>query len=441
MHDFHQKIQKVYKNTQKINQHINESPLHEQDLLVQAVEELHVALEELQVADEELRAQNQSLAEAHFSLAQERERYQELFDLAPDGYVVTNTDGKIQKANNAAAEMLNIPKHFLEGKVLVNFIAESERRAFRSLILRLHECERISEWETRVQPRRGSIIDVSISTTTVKNESGEVQGWRWMLRDITERKQTEEKLRAVEVQNLQLEESAKLKSQFMSIISHELRTPLHAILGFASLLQRQVQKQSSSNCSMMIERIINNGKLLLNLIEDMLDVSKLESNRLQLQLQQFNFPELIISTINELRPIAQTKNLAINLNLELQDNFVINDSIRVKQILVNLVSNAIKFTDKGSVDIHVKELPQNKISICVQDTGIGIDETDLKYIFQAFRQINQTTVRKYNGTGMGLAIVNHLVRLMQGNISVNSKIGEGSTFCVELPKVVVSNKV
>lgn len=441
MHDFNQKIQKVYKNTQKINQKINESPLREEDLLVQAVEELHVALEELQVAEEELRAQNQNLANAHYLLAQERERYQELFDLAPDGYVVTNTDGKIQKANNAAAEMLNIPKHFLEGKVLVNFIPESERRSFRSLILRLHECERISEWETRIQPRAGSIIDVSISITTVKNENAQVQGWRWMLRDITERKQTEEKLRAVEVQNLQLEESAELKSQFMSIISHELRTPLHAILGFASLLQRQVQKQSSSNSPMMIERIINNGKQLLSLIEDMLDVSKLESNRLQLQLQQFNFPELIISTINELRPIAQTKNLTLNLNVEVQDNFVVNDSIRVKQILVNLVSNAIKFTEKGSVDINIKELPQNQILICIQDTGIGIAETDLKYIFQAFRQINQTTVRKYNGTGMGLAIVNHLVRLMQGTISVDSKVGEGSTFCIQLPKVVVSNKV
>lgn len=441
MHDFHQKIEKVYKNTQKINQKINESPLREEDLLVQAVEELHVALEELQVAEEELRAQNQNLANAHYLLAQERERYQELFDLAPDGYVVTNTDGKIQKANNAAAEMLNIPKHFLEGKVLVNFIPESERRSFRSLILRLHECERISEWETRLQPRVGTIIDVSISTTTVINENGKVQGWRWMLRNITERKQTEEKLRAIEVQNLQLEESAKLKSQFMSIISHELRTPLHAILGFAGLLQRQVQKQSSSNSPMMIERIINNGKQLLSLIEDMLDVSKLESNRLQLQLQQFNFPELIISTINELRPIAQTKNLTLNLNLEVQDNFVVNDSIRVKQILVNLVSNAIKFTDTGSVDINIKELPQNQISICIQDTGIGIAETDLKYIFQAFRQINQTTVRKYNGTGMGLAIVNHLVRLMQGTISVDSKVGEGSTFCIQLPKVVVNNKV
>ncbi|OKH31096.1 PAS domain-containing sensor histidine kinase [Calothrix sp. HK-06] len=441
MHDFNQKIQKVYKNTQRINQQINESPLHQQDLLVQAVEELHVALEELQVAEEELRIQNQTLAETHYLLAQERERYQELFDLAPDGYIVTNTEGKIQTANNAAAEMLNIPKHFLEAKVLVNFIPESERRSFRSLMLRLHECERISEWETRIQRRSGSIIDVSINITTVINEKGEIKGWRWMLRDITERKQTEEKLRAVEVQNLQLEESAKLKSQFMSIISHELRTPLHAILGFASLLQRQVQKQSSSNSPMMIERIINNGKQLLSLIEDMLDVSKLESNRLQLQPQQFNLPELITTTINELRSIAQTKNLTLNLNLELQDNFVVNDSIRVKQILVNLVSNAIKFTDKGSVDINVKELPQNKILICVQDTGIGIAETDLKYIFQAFRQINQTTVRKYNGTGMGLAIVNHLVRLMQGNISVDSKVGEGSTFRVELPKVVVNNKV
>lgn len=436
MQDFSKKIQKVYENTQALNEHIIESPLHEQDLLVKAVEELHVALEELRVAEEELRQQNHQLVETHYSLAQERQRYQELFDQAPDGYIVTNIEGKIQTANIAAAEMLNIPKHFLVGKLLINFIPESERRAFRSLLLRLHQCERVNEWETRIIPRHSSEIYVSISITTVTDEKGKAQGWRWMLRDITERKQTEEKLRAVQIQNLQLEEAAKLKSQFMSIMSHELRTPLHAILGFANLLQRQVQQWSSSSSPMMLEKIINNGKHLLTLIEDMLDLSKLESNRLKLQLQQFNLVELVTSTINELRPIAEKKNLILNLNIEIENNIVINDSIRIKQILVNLLDNAIKFTETGSININVKELPSNKLSICIRDTGIGISQEDLKYIFQAFRQINQTTVRKYNGTGLGLAIIDHLVRLMQGTISVTSTVGEGSTFCVELPKVV-----
>ncbi|BAZ12406.1 PAS/PAC sensor signal transduction histidine kinase [Calothrix sp. NIES-4071] len=438
MHDFNQKIEKVYKNTQALNQHINESPLQEQDLLIKALEELHIALEELQVAEEELREQNHILAEAHYSLAQERQRYQELFDLAPDGYIVTDIEGKIQAANNAAAEMLNIPKHFITGKFLVNFIPESERRAFRSLLLRQHQPRRVSEWETRIQPRHSHITYVSISRTTITDNKGQIQGWRWMLRDITERKQTEEQLRAVQVQNLQLEEAAKLKSQFIAIMSHELRTPLHAILGFANLLQRQVQQWSSSSSPMMLEKIINNGKQLLTLIEDMLDLSKLESNRLKLQLQKFNLIELVTSTVNELRPIAEKKNLKLNLNIEIDNNIVINDSIRVKQIIVNLLDNAIKFTDTGSINIDVKELLQDKLSICVCDTGIGISEEDLKYIFQAFRQINQTTIRKYNGTGLGLAIIDHLVRLMQGTISVTSTVGEGSTFCVEIPKVVTN---
>jgi PAS domain S-box-containing protein len=436
MQEFNRKIQKVYENTQAINEHISESPLEQQDLLVKAVEELHVALEELRVAEEELRTQNHQLAETHYSLAQQRQRYQELFDQVPDGYIVTNTEGKIQTANIAAAEMLNIPKHFLVGKLLVNFIPESERRPFRALLLQLHDCQRVSEWETRLQPRHNDIIYASISITTVLDNEGQLQGWRWMLRDITARKQTEEQLRAIQIQNLQLEEAAKLKSQFMSIMSHELRTPLHAILGFANLLQRQVKQQPSSNCPMMLEKIINNGKQLLTLIEDMLDISKLESNRLELKLQKLNFIELVTTTINELRPIAESKKITINLNIELQDNIIINDSIRVKQILSNLLSNAIKFTETGSVSVDIKEIPQNKLSICISDTGIGISTEDLKHIFQAFRQINQSTIRKYNGTGLGLGIVDNLVRLMQGTLTVTSKLGEGSTFCVELPKVV-----
>jgi PAS domain S-box-containing protein len=440
MNDFNQKVQRVYQNTKALNEHICVSASEQQNTLVRAIEELHVAMEELQVAEEELRVQNQQLISAHQSLAQERQRYQELFDLAPDAYILTNNEGKIQTANDTAVNMLNIPKHFLIGKLLINFIREEERPAFRSLILRLHNCERISEWETCVQPRHSNIVHVSISTTRVTDEKGQLQGWRWMLRDTTERKQTEEKLRAIQIQNLQLEEAAKLKSQFVAIMSHELRTPLHAILGFANLLQRQVQQWSSSNSPMMLEKIIKNGKHLLTLIEDMLDLSKLESNRLRLQLQKFNLTELVTSTTNELRPIAENKNLKINLDIELEDNIVVNDSIRVKQILVNLLDNAIKFTDNGSINISLKELTENRLSLCIRDTGIGISEEDLKYIFQAFRQINQTTVRKYNGTGLGLAIIEHLVSLMQGNIYVTSRVGEGSTFCIELPKVVPNSR-
>ncbi|HEY9779630.1 MAG TPA: ATP-binding protein [Leptolyngbyaceae cyanobacterium] len=241
----------------------------------------------------------------------------------------------------------------------------------------------------------------------------------------------------IEQQNLQLIEAAQLKSQFLATMSHELRTPMNAIIGFAQVLLRQRKAKLSPAQTDMVERILNNGKNLLALINDILDLSKIEAGRLELQLEEINLTWLILSTVDELRPLAEQKQLPLKVYTELENPIIVNDSTRLRQVLVNLLSNAIKFTQTGSVEVRIRESPV-QLFLSVKDTGIGIAESELEHIFEEFRQVDQTTTRQHGGTGLGLAITKSLVNMMQGNITVESKLGQGSTFCVELPRQVKS---
>ncbi len=237
-------------------------------------------------------------------------------------------------------------------------------------------------------------------------------------------------------QNLQLIEAARLKSQFLATMSHELRTPMNAVIGFAQVLLRQRTANLTPAQSDMVERILNNGKNLLALINDILDLSKIEAGRLELKLDEFDLTNLITTTIAELRPLAEQKQLPLLLRTELDNPIVINDSTRVRQVLVNLLSNAIKFTNAGSVEVEVSQIDPTHLLISVKDTGVGIAESELEHIFEEFRQVDQTNTRQHGGTGLGLAITKSLVDMMKGSITVESKLGQGSTFYVYLPRQI-----
>ncbi|HEY9727633.1 MAG TPA: ATP-binding protein [Chroococcales cyanobacterium] len=240
----------------------------------------------------------------------------------------------------------------------------------------------------------------------------------------------------LQLQNLQLLEAARLKSQFLATMSHELRTPMNAVIGFSQLLLRQRQNPLTSHQVDMVDRILNNGKHLLALINEILDLSKIEAGRLELKLEPFNLEALVRATTDELRALADEKGLPLYIHTNLNNPIAINDSVRSRQILVNLLSNAIKFTENGSVEVDVQELNPERFAIVVKDTGIGIAEDELEHIFEEFRQVDQTLTKKYPGTGLGLAITESLVNLMQGSITVESQLGQGSIFRIELPRVV-----
>jgi len=238
----------------------------------------------------------------------------------------------------------------------------------------------------------------------------------------------------IQLQNVKLLEAARLKSQFIATMSHELRTPMNAIIGFSQLLLRHSSDLSASRVQ-MIERILSNGKALLALIDDILDLSKVEAGRLELRLEPVDLVQLACDTLGELQSLADEKRLTLELDARLHDPTVVGDRVRLRQILVNLLSNALKFTERGSVRVELNEA-DSEIEIAVSDTGIGISPDQQEHIFDEFRQLDQTTTRKYSGTGLGLAIARSLVELMRGQIEVESELGQGSTFRVTLPRYV-----
>ncbi|HEY9906427.1 MAG TPA: GAF domain-containing protein, partial [Thermosynechococcaceae cyanobacterium] len=218
----------------------------------------------------------------------------------------------------------------------------------------------------------------------------------------------------IQLQNLKLREAAQIKSQFIATMSHELRTPMNAVIGFSQLLLRQDKLEQPQ--ADMVQRILNNGKNLLALINDILDLSKIEAGRLELRLEKVNLATLIAATVSELRSISDQKNLAVHIELKLDDPYVFNDSTRLRQVLINLLSNAIKFTETGSVRVVAEAVSSTTVALIVQDTGIGIAEASLGHIFEEFHQVDQTLSKKFAGTGLGLTITDLLVRLMNGRI-------------------------
>lgn len=239
----------------------------------------------------------------------------------------------------------------------------------------------------------------------------------------------------IESKNQELIEAYRLKSEFIATISHELRTPMNAIMGFSQLLLRQYPDPLSEQQLDMVKRIFDNSHNLLSMVNEVLDFSKIEANRLEIHPNDFQLSVLVLSTVQELQPLALDKGITLEANLpeSLHTLQINNDPECLRRILVNLISNAIKFTKTGEITIFVRQPNTNQVELSVQDTGIGIPPEHLEAIFEPFRQVDQSLTRGHPGTGLGLAITDSLVKAMQGKISVTSQLGEGTTFVVQLP--------
>jgi signal transduction histidine kinase len=238
----------------------------------------------------------------------------------------------------------------------------------------------------------------------------------------------------IKLQNVKLQEAYHLKSEFLATMSHELRTPMNAIMGFSQLLLRQYPDPLSQQQNNLVTRIFNNSKSLLEMINEMLDFSKIEAGKLESNPEQLDLNNLIDLTVEELRSLAAQKQLNLITEINLIDNCLFQDYKFIKRTLTNLLSNAIKFTEEGEVRVKAWEIDATKIAIAVSDTGIGIAPEDRDTIFQAFRQVDQSFTRQHSGTGLGLAITQSLVKMMGGKISLDSNLGQGSTFTVEIPR-------
>ena len=240
-----------------------------------------------------------------------------------------------------------------------------------------------------------------------------------------------EKLQAT---NVRLEEYNRLKAEFIANMSHELRTPLTAIIGFAQLAQMKSPNQSlPPDCAIAFERILLNGKHLLTLIDEVLDIAKIEAGRMKLHADHFEVADLAQDAFNELQSLAIQKGLEYRLNISESLPFAFTDPVRVRQVMINLLSNAIKFTEKGTVEVLLAPHGEQQFRFIVRDTGIGINEDAIKFIFERFRQADGAMTRSAGGTGLGLSIVKQIVELLGGEIEVRSEIGKGSEFIVTLP--------
>jgi signal transduction histidine kinase len=244
--------------------------------------------------------------------------------------------------------------------------------------------------------------------------------------------------RQIERQNLRLLEANRLKTDFLAVVTHEIRTPLNAIMGFSQILKSHSKGPLNDYQTEMVSRIFANGQNLLGLVDDILDMSVIESDRLELEPEAFDLDHLVHETLAELKPLADKKDLIFNTSINLKDPEIHNDSRRLKQVLVNLISNAIKFTDRGSVTVVINALEHQHIEITVEDTGIGITTEQLQQIFEPFYQADQTNKRHYVGTGLGLAIAHALVVMMEGEITAESHVGQGATFRVRIPRSLLT---
>lgn len=246
----------------------------------------------------------------------------------------------------------------------------------------------------------------------------------------------EDQRQQIEQQNLKLLEANQHKSEFLATMSHELRTPLNSIMGFAQILKSQTKGTLNEYQLKMANCIYSNGESLLNLVNDILDMSTLDTNHLELSPHVFDLEALVQETLAELFLLADKKGLKLRAAISLDDCMVYNDRQRLKQVLINLLSNAIKFTDEGQISVEVSTRAKSSLEILVSDTGIGIDQDKLATIFEPFWQVDQTTQRKYSGTGLGLAITHSLVSMMDGQIVVSSQVGQGTTFRIQIPQQI-----
>ncbi|HEX8096383.1 MAG TPA: ATP-binding protein, partial [Pyrinomonadaceae bacterium] len=365
----------------------------------------------------------------------------DFFENAVVGLHWVGPDGIILRANRAELEMLGYAPEEYIGHHIEEFHAD--REAISDILGRLGSGESLSEYAARLRCKDGSIKHVLIDSSVMWDDSGFVHT-RCFTRDITERKRTEEErerlLESEREARREAEEAGRLKDEFLATVSHELRTPLTAILGWAHML-RSGQYQGVDEAK-ALETIERNARAQSQLIDDLLDVSRIVTGKLRLDVRPVDPNYFLESAIESLRPAAEAKGVRVQKIVDTGVVSVSGDPGRLQQVVWNLLSNAIKFTPRGGrVQIRLERV-NSHIEIAVSDTGAGIAPEFLPHVFDRFRQADQRTTRQHGGLGLGLAIVRHLVELHGGSVRAESPgEGQGSIFTVLLPITPIYQRV
>ncbi|MGB8888621.1 MAG: PAS domain S-box protein [Candidatus Korobacteraceae bacterium] len=354
-----------------------------------------------------------------------------IVDSSSDAIIGKSADGTIVSWNPAAEEIFGYSVQEAKGKHISMLIPAERMHEMPDILGKVARGEPVDRFDSVCLRKDGSRFDVSLAVSPIKDKTGTVLGICTIVLDISLRKQAErEMLRAKEA----AEEAARAKTEFLANISHELRTPMNGILGMTELaLDTELDAEQRE----YLLSVQSSGNALLRLISDLLDFSKTDSGRLQLELTPFNLPETIRQITRPLFFQAQQVGLEISCLVDPAiPEAVLGDPRRLRQVLVNLVGNAIKFTQQGTIAIRARigscAGREIEVLFSVRDTGIGIPLEKQAAIFEPFTQNDGTSTRKYGGTGLGLTISSRLVELMGGKLLVDSSPGQGSTFSFSL---------
>src|SRR5207302_1218402 len=414
---------------------------------------------DLRAATEQIEENYRRLRLAEADVRAERDRLDLIIDSAADPILVTDSSGKILLMNSPAERLFTAPDLDERAERAVR----SNDAHFSSFISNLFLTGAGLRWRGEIpltNPSTLHPLPVEAVAGKVMSEHGEVTAVVTILHDRTEAiekarlyeqlktasEQLEEKVREataelvrrnelLQRQHLELEQASQLKSQFLANMSHEFRTPLNAILGYTSMLLQGVSGDLAASQKNKMLRVDSNARHLLSIINDILDISRIEAGKMPLHLEEFEMPALVAELLAEVEPLIQKARLQTLTDLPRGNALVVSDRQKVKQIVLNLLTNAIKFTPHGQVKVMVREDERRgEASIAVEDTGIGIAPQDQDKVFEDFRQADNSVTREYGGAGLGLAICRRLAKMLDGRVELQSRLGRGSTFTLVIPR-------
>jgi PAS domain S-box-containing protein len=395
---------------------------------------LRTRLEQQQGKAEILRL-NQELAQR----AQESEtRYQQIVELAEEGIWVVDRHACTTYINQAVTRMLGYEESEILGRPIAEFMATPEE-GWAASPVGIQNQSLATKREVKLRTKQAREVWTYFATSPVLDENGNLLWSCALVYNITDRKQAEEQLRLsterISLANAELARAARLKDEFLAGMSHELRTPLNAILGLSEALLEEVYGDLTEKQIQSLTTIEQSGKHLLDLINDILDLSKIESGRMELQLSPTSIRDLCEYSLSFVRQQARQKDIRLSSQILGEPGEILVDDRRLRQVLINLLSNAVKFTlEGGSIELRVQTYPDNEtIQFSVIDTGIGIAPDDIQKLFQPFVQLDSSLSRRYAGTGLGLALVRRIVEMHGGSVAVESQVDRGSCFTITLP--------
>ncbi|WP_201319286.1 MHYT domain-containing protein [Paenibacillus sp. EPM92] len=351
-----------------------------------------------------------------------KQRYDSIFEHNPDMVCMFDLNGRLLRTNPAAERVTGYESGAYLGRPFTQFLSRRDSLKIRSCFARALQGTPQTV-ECTIRHRSGQ--EIILSTTIVPMiADGKIADIYTISKDITEQKRTEKQLLQAK---LEAERVARIKSEFLAVMSHEIRNPLNGVIGMSELLQ---ETALSAEQREYVKIIAKSGMGLLTVIQNILDFTKMESGKMTLNQDPFSLQVTLEETLQLFLRQCQQQELDVRWQLDQAlPALVVGDEGRLKQVLLNLIGNAVKFTEKGGIDIHIRQKKREgdrlQLEFTVRDTGIGIAETNLPHLFQPFYQ-TENTARKHGGTGLGLAISRRLVELMGGTIAVESKIGEGT---------------